>query len=52
MIKSFITLAHGGNLKYDNNLPSNVNLENVGISVNYSIILITLAPRDDPTNIF
>jgi hypothetical protein len=42
-LKSFITLANGGKLKYQPNLPWNFTLENIGTAVNYHGMFITLA---------
>ncbi len=44
MVKSCITLAHGGKLKYAGKLPQNLNPKNVGTSVKCHGIFITLAP--------
>jgi hypothetical protein len=45
MVKSLITLTHGGKLKYRGDLPRVLTRENVGTAVNCRGIFITLAPK-------
>ncbi len=58
MVKSFITLAHGGKLRFHGIFCVFFTLENVGSVVNYRGSFITLAPgfkpgevRGNPQNI-
>jgi hypothetical protein len=46
MVKTFITLAHGGKIKYPVIYSRVLTLDNVGTAVNYCGIFITLAPGD------
>jgi hypothetical protein len=43
MVKGFITLAHGGKLKYFGNCHGNLTLENVSVTVIYHGIFIIFA---------
>ncbi len=52
MVKRFITLGHGGKLKYAGNQPYNLTLENVDTEVYYYSISITLAPSVTATKPF
>jgi hypothetical protein len=52
MVKRFITLAHGGKLKYAGNLPYNLTLKNVDTKVYYYSISIALAPSVTATKPF